>query len=88
MTGSAVLLTNGTGYLMADDLPELSGDRTYQLWGLTDGGLISLGLLGSEPGAIVPFQAGDGIKALAITAEAAGGVVQSDNPAVVSGEFD
>jgi anti-sigma factor RsiW len=88
VTGSAVLLTNGTGYLMVDDLPALDGDRTYQLWGLTDAGLISLGLLGSEPGAIVPFQAGDGIDALAITAEASGGVVQSDNPAVVAGEFD
>ena len=36
--GTAVLLTNGTGYLMVDDLPALDGDRTYQLWGHTDGG--------------------------------------------------
>jgi anti-sigma factor RsiW len=84
--GTAVLLTNGTGYLMADALPALDADRTYQLWGRTDGGVISLGLLGSEPGAIVPFQAGDDVTALAITEEESGGVATSENPAVVAGD--
>ncbi len=88
LVGNAVLLTNGTGYLMVDALPDLDADRTYQLWGRTDAGLISLGLLGTEPGAIVPFQAGPGVGALAITAERSGGVVQSTNPAVVAGEID
>lgn len=84
--GTAVLLTNGTGYLMVDELPALDADRTYQLWGRTDGGVISLGLLGSEPGAVVPFQAGDDVTALAITAEESGGVATSENPAIVAGD--
>src|SRR5688572_27227061 len=37
----AVLLPNGTGYLLTEDLPGLSEDRTYQLWGVTDRGVIS-----------------------------------------------
>jgi hypothetical protein len=86
--GSAVLLSNGTGYLMVDELPALEDGRTYQLWGKTSSGVISLGLLGSEPGAILPFQAGEDLDALAITAEEAGGVVQSENAPVVAGGFD
>lgn len=88
VTVTAVLLPNGTGFLLAHELPGLEGDRTYQLWGKTDSGLISLGLLGGEPGAIVPFQAGDNIGALAITAEESGGVLQSKNAAVLAGDFD
>jgi anti-sigma factor RsiW len=87
LTASAVLLPNGTGYLMVHDLPELGEDRTYQLWGQTESGLISLGILGAAPNDVVPFQASDSIDLLAITEEAAGGVVQSANPAVVAGEI-
>ena len=35
VTGRAVVLPDGTGYLMAHELPGLDGDRTYQLWGDT-----------------------------------------------------
>jgi hypothetical protein len=81
----AVVLPDGTGYLLAGDLPSLGGDRTYQLWGTTEGGLVSLGLLGAEPGTVVPFQAGRDVTALAITDEAAPGVAQSANAPVVAG---
>lgn len=89
VSAQAVLLSNGTGYLLADDLPALTEEQTYQLWGVTDSGLVSLGLLGAEPGRVMPFQAGDGdaISGLAVTEELAGGVPQSENPAVVAGEF-
>ncbi len=85
-SGTAVLLPNGTGFLMAHELPALADGGTYQLWGRTDNGLISLGLLGSEPGT-VPFQAGEDVAAIAVTAEKAGGVTQSKNLAVLAGEF-
>jgi len=84
---TAVVLSDGTGYLMANELPGLEGGRTYQLWGQTSTGLISLGLLGGAPGAILPFEGGTDLAALAVTAEEAGGVVQSENPAVVVGEL-
>jgi hypothetical protein len=87
LSADAVVLANGTGYLLARDLPALSADETYQLWGVTEHGAVSLGLLGAAPGAVVPFQAGDPdeVSALAITQEVAGGVVETTNPAVVSG---
>jgi hypothetical protein len=88
VTGRAVVLPDGTGFLMAHELPGLEDDRTYQLWGDTgSGGLVSLGLLGSDPTTIA-FQAGSDLSALAITAEEPGGVPQSENPPVLSGVFD
>ena len=87
LSGEAVVLPDGTGYLLVHQLPALE-DGTYQLWGQTDGGLISLGLLGGEPGAVIPFHSGDAVAALAITAEEPGGVLQSENPAVMAGTFD
>ncbi len=73
---------------MAHELPGLDSDRTYQLWGDTGAGnLVSLGLLGDDP-ATVAFHAGTDLAALAITAEEAGGVSQSQNPPVIAGTFD
>ena len=82
---AAVLLPDGTGYLLAHGMPTLGADRTYQLWGQTDAGLVSLGLLGSRPNDVVAFQAGQPVSALAVTAEEAGGVSKSRNPALLSG---
>ena len=87
VTGRAVVLPDGSGFLMAHELPELEDDRTYQLWGDTgSGSLVSLGLLGSDP-AMISFQAGTELGTLAVTAEEAGGVVQSKNPPVMAGTF-
>lgn len=86
-SASAVVLPNGAGYVMVHDLPTLDSSRTYQLWGQTSGGLISLGLLGADPGAVVPFHVEAGVAALAITEEVAGGVVQSKNPPALIGRF-
>lgn len=74
---------DGTGYLRAGELPELDDDRTYQLWGGAGDQLVSLGVLGSEPG-IVSFPASP-YELFAITEEAAPGVVASENPPVVAG---
>ncbi len=86
-SASAVVLPSGVGYVMVHDLPTLDSSRTYQLWGQTSGGLISLGLLGADPGAVVPFHVEAGVAALAITEEVAGGVVQSKNPPALIGRF-
>jgi anti-sigma factor RsiW len=84
---TVVLTSSGTGFVEIDQLRALPSDKTYQLWGVIGGRTISLGLLGSDP-TVVPFSvAGDGsVQAFAITAEHAGGVVQSQNQPVVAGE--
>jgi len=85
---SAVLLPSGSGYLLTDGLPELDRDRTYQLWGKTSAGLVSLGILGSTPNEVVAFEANQPVEALAITEEKSGGVHQSANAPVVIGQLD
>lgn len=82
----AVVQPDGSGFLMGDDLPELDESQTYQLWGIRDGTAISLGILGSSPD-VVAFHADGPIEALAVTAEAAGGVERSANDPVVVGEL-
>lgn len=84
---TAVLLPTGSGYLLTDGLPALDPGRTYQLWGQTSTGLVSLGVLGAEPNEIVAFEAQDPVAALAITDEESGGVRQSKNAPVVAGQF-
>ena len=82
---TAVVAPDGSGYILGSSLPELDDDRTYQLWGVREGAVISLGILGNEP-EVVAFHMDQSIEALAITAEVAGGVEKSANDAVVVGE--
>lgn len=80
----AVVLPDGTGYLLADDLPDV-GDRIYQLWGATGDHVVSLGPMGSDP-TVESFAANEDITTLMLTVEDE--VVEtSSNPAVVVGEL-
>lgn len=80
----AVLAPDGTGFVWSDGLPRLAEGRTYQLWAVIGGEKISAGVLGSEPD-LAPFRVAGDVLALAITEEAAGGVVASQNTAIASG---
>lgn len=80
----AVVLPNGEGYIVRDGLASLGDDQTYQLWGLVEGELISLGLLGNDPD-IASFSLDQRTTMLALTAEKAGGVVSSTNEPVATG---
>jgi hypothetical protein len=74
---TAVVMRDGTGYLTSM-LPRASAGKTYQLWGITGTGTISLGVLGAHP-ATVAFKAAAPTTSLAITTEVAGGVPVSHN---------
>ena len=79
-----VLMPDGTGYLAEHTLRPLPADRTYQLWAIVDGKVISAGILGSEPG-VVPFHIDpEGFEGFAITEEVIGGVPASENAPVVA----
>ena len=84
---TVVLTRSGTGFVEAGGLSSLPMTETYQLWGVIGSRTISLGLLGSKP-RVVPFSVAGNkpVNAFAITAEHAGGVVQSTNQPVVAGE--
>ena len=80
----AVMLPDGTGYLVSADLPTLRSSRTYQLWGIDGDTVVSLGVLGPDLGPSA-FKFVGNPKQLAITDEVAGGVGQSQNQPVVAG---
>jgi hypothetical protein len=83
----AVMLPSGQSYLYDSTLTPLSSSQTYQLWGLVGNQKVSYGILGSAPPAVIAFEAGTGVDALAITAEVAGGVVASTHSPVVFGSI-
>ena len=84
---TVVLTRSGTGFVEGGGLSSLPKTETYQLWGVIGTRTISLGLLGSSP-RVVPFSVAGSVpvSAFAITAEHAGGVVQTSNQPVVAGE--
>jgi anti-sigma-K factor RskA len=75
----ALIDLKGHGYLLANDLPRLGRDQTYQLWGVIGDQVISLGVLGPSP-SLETFTVRADLVALAITIEPAGGVVSNGNP--------
>jgi anti-sigma-K factor RskA len=72
-----VLLPDGHGYIVNDDLPALRADETYQLWAFvgTEPRIISAGVLGSDPRA-ASFTVNGPVKTLAMTIERRGGAPQ------------
>jgi anti-sigma factor RsiW len=84
LRADTVVLPDGTGYLVSSNLPELGAARTYQLWALVGTSKISVGVLGTKPGP-AGFKAAADAWGFAITEEAAGGVVASENDPVVVG---
>jgi hypothetical protein len=86
---TAVVSGSGRGYLVSHDLPAAGKDELYQLWGVIDGVVLSLGTF-DEKAEVVNFQVDpdriDGVEAFAVTKERAPGVVASENPAVLQGK--
>lgn len=80
---AVVRLPDGTGYVSGETLPALTADRTYQLWAVTPGGVISAAVLGHRP-ATVPFQVSAPVEAFVMTEEAAGGVPVSEGSQVAA----
>ncbi len=80
----AVMQPNGSGYLVRHNLPGLSEDRTYQLWGKVDSRMVSLGVLGPKPG-VVAFNAHGQLTMVAITNEQGGGATLPTTQPLVRG---
>lgn len=84
ISATAAVASDGSGYLLGTSLPALDPSETYQLWGIREGVVVSLGVLGHSPD-VVAFHLDPSTEALAITVEEAGGVPVSANPALLVG---
>jgi anti-sigma-K factor RskA len=80
VSAEVVIDQDGHGYVIARDLPILSDEQTYQLWGVVENGdVISLGIFGPNP-EIETFTVDAPVSALAITIEQYPGVISDGNP--------
>jgi hypothetical protein len=85
-TADAVVLPDGTGYLVRSNLPALTADKTYQLWALVGTSRISVGVLGTDA-TVASFKMDGDVWGLAITQESAGGVESTKKDPVVVGRI-
>lgn len=88
-SGAQALVTpDGQGVLVSHDLPEVDADQVFQLWGVVDETVLSLGTF-DHRAEIVNFQLDpkrlDGVSAFAITLEQAPGVIASEQDALLAG---
>ena len=81
----AVVLPDGSGYVVRDNLEPLPPDRTYQLWALVGDSQVSAAVLGTDP-RITPFRAPRSLHGLAVTEERAGGVEAPQGTPLVVGQ--
>jgi hypothetical protein len=80
----AVITTSGEAFLVPTALHGLAVGQTYQLWALSRGKAVSLGVLGPSPG-ISLFRIESGMTALMLTAEPQGGVPAPTSAVLASG---
>ena len=81
-----VMLPDGTGYLVKSNMPALSPNDTYQLWGIVKGSPVSIGVMGSSPGQVTfTLDSSPGPSELAVTVQPAGGSLTPAKNFVASG---
>ncbi len=85
--GHVLLTSSGEGYVIGDTLPQLPAGRTYQLWGVKDGSVLSLGVMGRHPQAM-PFGGDEKWSQLVLTDEVSPGVAVSRASAAAVAKLD
>lgn len=78
-----VVLPSGTAYFVARSLPRLDSSQTFQLWAVSSGRIVSLGVLGAHP-TEVPIQLQAPMTRLMVTAEPAGGTPVPTTPLLMA----
>ena len=83
---TVIFLPDGEGYLVNPSMPSLSRSQTFQLWALSRGKVVSIGLLGSHPSG-APLRIEPTMTVLMITAEPLGGTPVPTTPVLVRGNL-
>jgi len=82
----AVISPSGDGYIINPSMPVLGRSQTFQLWALSRGKVVSLGVLGRHPnGAAIRVE--PTMTVLMITAEPVGGTPAPTSPVLVRGNL-
>ncbi|MGD0873590.1 MAG: anti-sigma factor [Acidimicrobiales bacterium] len=83
---TVVVLPDGEGYLINPSMPALVGSQTFQLWALSRGKVVSLGVLGSHPTG-APIRVEPTMTVLMINEEPLGGTPAPTTPVLVQGNL-
>jgi anti-sigma-K factor RskA len=79
-----VMTPGGRAFFVPEAMGQLSAGLTYQLWALSRGNPVSLGVLGGKPG-IAAFRVEPGMTTLMVTAEPEGGVPAPSSTVLAQG---
>ncbi|MFN8517886.1 MAG: anti-sigma factor [Chloroflexota bacterium] len=88
VSGMAIVPASGTGYIMLQGLPALSGGQVYQAWYLAEGVPTSAGLMPPASSGVAVMAGLDpvaGTDTIALTVEPAGGVEAPTGAVVAAG---
>jgi anti-sigma-K factor RskA len=85
VVGHVFLNRSGQAVWYQSVLNALPGSETYQMWGLTRGQPVSLGLVGPDPHTLAPFRVGPATTKVMVTAEPAGGTAKPTTPVLAIG---
>jgi anti-sigma-K factor RskA len=83
---ATVILLDGNGYLINPSMPAITRSETFQLWALSRGKVVSLGVLGARPNG-VPIRVEPTMTLLMISAEPLGGTPAPTTPVLVQGDL-
>jgi len=81
----AVLTKGGTAYFVNKDLSPLSANETFQLWAVSNGHVISLGVMGANP-KVESFHVEPTMSQLLVNVEPAGGTVTPTTPVLAQAD--
>jgi anti-sigma-K factor RskA len=76
--------TGDNAYWVSSNLVSLPGTKTYQLWTVVRGAIVSLGVIGSNPNDVTAFRIAQGMVRLMVTIEPEGGSPQPTGSPIVS----
>jgi anti-sigma-K factor RskA len=79
---ATVILLNGDGYIINPSMPAISRSETFQLWALSRGKVVSLGVLGARPNG-VQIRVEPTMTLLMINVEPLGGTPAPTTPVLV-----
>lgn len=83
---ATVILLNGAGYIINPSMPAITRSETFQLWALSRGKVVSLGVLGARPNG-APIRVEATMTLLMISAEPLGGTPAPTTPVLVQGDL-
>jgi anti-sigma factor RsiW len=83
---AATLIVTPTdeAYWVTSSLRRLGASKTYQIWGLDGGKVVSLALVGPDPRALTAFRLSSSTTRIMVTAEPAGGTSGPTTPVLAS----